>query len=296
MASPLFSDFCSDGPAATPTNMFKERGITNDHMIYDAFTYYQSGCVTESPVVHLYQYEEHLQNGLGAAKFFLDKVDEFGVDELTRSCGADVNPIVEGIGIIHDNLQLLLDALRYVLHENFITLLAHSVLTQSAAIFLSRSTFLLASCSTVRPILTQAFDEVICTDSYDSLTLIPSLTFAIGLIGMIMIMLRSAMFPPERVYFEDVDIHMKPSGPLALSSPPDSQFLDFMNVGTANTFGSSDCGLSDCESDISRSSSFDSIEIYVSSPDFLASIGSTPNTQTPKRNSIVPRKLWTMEK
>jgi len=157
-------------------------------------------------------------------------------------------------------------------------------------LFESRSTFSLASCSTVRPILTQAFDKVICTDSYESLTLIPSLTFAIALIGMIMIMLRSAMYTPQKVYFEDVDIetgdiYVKPTGPLALSSPPDSQFLDFINVGTVDTF----------ESSISRSSSFDSVEINVSSPDFLASLGSTPNTQTPKRNSIVPRKLWTME-
>jgi hypothetical protein len=177
------------------------------------------------------------------------------------------------------------------LHENFIILITPSVLTdESAAIFLSRSTFLLASCSTVRPILTQAFDGVICTASYDSLTLIPSLSFAIGLIGMIMIMLRSAMFPHQKVYFEDVDIetgdiHIKPIGPLALSSPLDSEFLDFINIGTVDTFGSS----------ISRSSSFNSVEMYVSSPDFLASIGSTPNTQTPKRDSIVPRKLWTME-
>lgn len=70
--------------------------------------------MTDDPIIHLYQYEEHLQNGVGAAKYFLDKVDEFGVDELTRSCGADVTPIVEGIGILHNNLELLLDALRYV--------------------------------------------------------------------------------------------------------------------------------------------------------------------------------------
>lgn len=245
--------------------------------------------MTDDPIIHLYQYEEHLQNGVGAAKYFLDKVDEFGVDELTRSCGADVTPIVEGIGILHNNLELLLDALRYVFDSKIISLLAHRVLTnESAANLSSRSTFSLASCSTVRPILTHALDEVICNDAYESLTLVPSLTFAIGLIGMIMLMMRSAMFSLQKVYFEDVEAGdvQKPTGPLALSSPPDSQFLDFINVGTADTF----------ESSISRLSSFDSAdEVYVSSPDFLASIGTTPNTQTPKRNSIVPRKLWTME-
>lgn len=129
--------------------------------------------------------------------------------------------------------------------------------------------------------MTQALDEVICNDAYESLTLVPSLTFAIGLFGMIMLMMRSAMYSLQKVYFEDVDIEagdiqMKPTGPL----------VDFINIGTTDTF----------ESSISRSSSFDSAdEVYVSSPDFLASIGTTPNIQTPKRNSIVPRKLWTME-
>ena len=42
MISPLFSDFCSDGPAGTLTHMFEERGITHDHIIYAAFTYYHS--------------------------------------------------------------------------------------------------------------------------------------------------------------------------------------------------------------------------------------------------------------
>ena len=253
--------------------------------------------MTDDPIDQLHQYEEHIRNGFGAAKYFLNKVDEFGVDELTRSCGADVTPIVEGIGIIHDNLELLLDALRYVFNSKFISLITRRVLTsESAAIFSSRSTFSFASCSTVRPILTQALDKVICTDSYDSLTLIPSLTFAISVVGMILLMLRSAMFPIQKVYFEDVDIetgdiHVKPTGPLP-ASPPDSQFLDFINIGTADTW----LGAADTfESSISRSSSFDSVEINVSSPDFLASLGSTPNTQTPKRNSIVPRKLWTME-
>lgn len=82
-------------------------------------------------MIHLYQYEENIQNGVGAAKYFIDKVDEFGVDELTRSCGADVTPIVEGIGIIHDNLELLLDALRYVVNSKFISLLAHRVLIKN---------------------------------------------------------------------------------------------------------------------------------------------------------------------
>jgi len=85
--------------------------------------------VTDDPIIHLYQYEEHLQNGVGAAKYFLDKVDEFGIDELTRSCGADVTPIVEGIGIIHDNLELLLDALRYVFNSKFISHNTRRVLT-----------------------------------------------------------------------------------------------------------------------------------------------------------------------
>jgi hypothetical protein len=48
MISPLFSDFCfgnslQSDPALTLTNiLLEERGITNGHMIYEAFAYYQS--------------------------------------------------------------------------------------------------------------------------------------------------------------------------------------------------------------------------------------------------------------
>ena len=48
MISPFFSDFCfgnslQSDPALTLTNiLLEERGIASDHMIYEAFTYYQS--------------------------------------------------------------------------------------------------------------------------------------------------------------------------------------------------------------------------------------------------------------
>ena len=48
MISPFFSDFCfgnslQSDPAITLTNvLLEERGIASDHMIYEAFTYYQS--------------------------------------------------------------------------------------------------------------------------------------------------------------------------------------------------------------------------------------------------------------
>ena len=141
------SDFCSgnsqqSGPAGTVTAIFEERGITSNDMIFTAFTYYQSvrlcimyvflcsdcspclsiqlfviilqGCATDDPIIHLYEYEDHLQSGIGSADQFLAKVNEVGINEINDKCGADITSFIEGIELINDNLGILLGALRYV--------------------------------------------------------------------------------------------------------------------------------------------------------------------------------------
>ncbi|KAL7553333.1 hypothetical protein ACHAWF_018175 [Thalassiosira exigua] len=172
------ADFCSgnaqqSGPAGSVLDILAERGIANDNVIHTAFTYYQSGCATEDPVDHLYQYEEDIQSGIGSANEFLVQVHEIGVEEINEQCGADVSHIVEGIGLIKDNLGILLSALR--------------------------SIFDLASCKKMRPIYRQAFEGTACTDSSGSLIFMITVTFAISVCGMIMIMLRSAMYPFKKV-------------------------------------------------------------------------------------------------
>ena len=42
-----------------------------------------------------------------------------GIDKINDQCGADVNPVIEGIGIIYDSLGVLLDALRCVYEVKF---------------------------------------------------------------------------------------------------------------------------------------------------------------------------------
>jgi hypothetical protein len=63
-----------------------------------------------------------------------------------------------------------------------------------------RSTYEMASCSRMRSIYTQAFEGTACTDSSGSLALLFLIMFAISLIGMVIIMLRSSMYPFKKVF------------------------------------------------------------------------------------------------
>ncbi len=74
--------------------------------------YILQGCATDDPIIKLYDYEDYLHNGIGSASYFLAKMKEVGMDEISNSCGRDVSPVIEGIGLINANLELLLGALR----------------------------------------------------------------------------------------------------------------------------------------------------------------------------------------
>ena len=62
-----------------------------------------------------------------------------------------------------------------------------------------RSTFEATSCSRVSPIYKQAFNANACEESASGLTLMFMVTVTIAAIGMVMIMLRSAMYPYRSV-------------------------------------------------------------------------------------------------
>ena len=66
--------------------------------------------------------------------------------------------------------------------------------------FLSRSFFEIVSCSTIGTLYTQAFEELTCTISSSSFALLFLITSAISLVGMILIMLRSAMYPLQKLF------------------------------------------------------------------------------------------------
>ena len=44
--------------------------------------------------------------------FAVAVMKEVGIDKINNSCGMDASPVIEGIGLINDNLELLLGALR----------------------------------------------------------------------------------------------------------------------------------------------------------------------------------------
>ncbi|KAL3804269.1 hypothetical protein ACHAW5_005867 [Stephanodiscus triporus] len=279
------ADFCSgnsqqSGPAGTVTAIFEERGITSNDMIFTAFTYYQSGCATDDPIIQLYEYEDYLQSGIGSADQFLAKVNEVGVNEINDKCGGDITSFIEGIELISDNLGLLLDALR--------------------------STFELASCSTMGPIITQAFEDVACTDSHGTFALLSTIAFAMSLVGMIMVMLRAGMYPYQKLYypteilgnpdFVTNEEALHPSAPSQTTSfhranpsirsfedveseqlsPPDSKFptISVSNTGKA---------LSESTRRIARSNSHFTLSTLCSN-DFA------PDDED--RSPMTPRKLW----
>ena len=51
---------------------------------------------------------------MASATDFLTKADEIGIDEINEQCGANLSPIIEGVGLIKDNIGVLLGALRSV--------------------------------------------------------------------------------------------------------------------------------------------------------------------------------------
>eukprot|EP00804_Cyclotella_cryptica_P005769 CCRYP_000093-RB/>CCRYP_000093-RB protein AED:0.06 eAED:0.06 QI:617/1/1/1/1/0.85/7/102/667 len=171
------ADFCNgpeeSGPDGTVNNILKVF-VSNESIIFKAFTYFQSGCATEDPIKDFYKYEDFIQTGISSAQTFLSHVDEVGIDKISSQCGASVSPIIEGIGLVKDNLGILLSALR--------------------------STFDLASCSKMTPIYKHAFEGTACTDSAGSLIMMFSLMLGVGVIGMLMIMLRAAMYPCKLVF------------------------------------------------------------------------------------------------
>jgi hypothetical protein len=65
-------------------------------------------CTTQDPIEGFYKYEGYIQTGISSAQTFLAHVEEVGMDEISDQCGAPVRPIVEGIGLVKDNLGILL--------------------------------------------------------------------------------------------------------------------------------------------------------------------------------------------
>ena len=127
-------------------------------------------------------------------------MNEISIDEINDQCGADVTPFIERIGLINDNLGILLDALRCVSLRFILYLHTHSP-TNS----FSRSTYELARCSKLRPIYTQVFDGTACTDSSGSFELLFLIMLAISLFGMALVMLRAGMYP-LKIFFPSLSL------------------------------------------------------------------------------------------
>eukprot|EP00956_Cyclotella_meneghiniana_P006393 scaffold8377_cov75-Cyclotella_meneghiniana.AAC.2 len=188
------ADFCSgpdqNGPDESINNILQSY-VRVDSIVFQAFAYFQSDCATEDPIQDFYKYEEYIQTGISSAQSFLAHIDEIGTEEISERCGASVRPIVEGIGLVKDNLGILLSGKAIAL------LISLRLAADLAKPFFTalRSTFDLASCSRMRPIYKQAVEGTACIDSAGSLILMFSLLLGVGVLGMLMMMFRAAMYP-----------------------------------------------------------------------------------------------------
>lgn len=203
------SDFCAVGPEVTVSNILFELGLRRGTMIYDTFEYYQSGCKTKDPMALLYKYEEFLQRGITSASSFLERFNEIGMEEMNDKCGANVRPLVEVISVLRDNLGILLGGELLFTSETLFYPVSHEHKTELYMYFFFntlsrnysalRSTFEASSCSRVSPIYKQTFNANACEESASGLTLMFMVTITVAAIGMVMIMLRSAMRPYKSV-------------------------------------------------------------------------------------------------
>lgn len=122
----------------------------------------------------MYKYEDEMQSGIESASDFQAYVEDVGIDEINRMCGGSARRIIEGIGLVKDNLGILLSALR--------------------------SAFELAECMNVSPKFEQVFEVVACSELSGSLSLVFSIMFAINVVGLLMINLRASMYPYKKAY------------------------------------------------------------------------------------------------
>ena len=101
------------GPEGTLAGIFDLRGMNRSNsVVYTSFEYFRSQCSTRNPIEKLYVYEDQIQRGISSATAFLNQAADIGVDEITRQCGSEVTPIIDGISLVEDNLGMLLGALR----------------------------------------------------------------------------------------------------------------------------------------------------------------------------------------
>ena len=63
----------------------------------------------------------------------------------------------------------------------------------------ARSIFELASCSKMSTLYKHAFEEVACTDSLGSFALLFLIMFTMGVVGLVLLMLRAALYPCKMV-------------------------------------------------------------------------------------------------
>ena len=105
---------------------------------------------------------------MDAADMFLMSAKEDGFANLTKSCGADVVPIMSAVTLLKESLKSIEDNVIKAVN--------------------------LSSCSSISPILRLIFYGPICTETVSGLTWMFSCCLAISFLGLTMLSVRAALY------------------------------------------------------------------------------------------------------
>ena len=98
----------------------------------------------------------------------LKAIDQVGIDQVSKVCGADITPLVSGMQRIAESLQVAQDNLQSALD--------------------------VSDCATITPILDGVFHGAICNEAVTSLTWMFGTAMAITILGSVLVTLRAALY------------------------------------------------------------------------------------------------------
>ena len=105
---------------------------------------------------------------MGACETFLNTAEEHGFENLSKSCGADIDSVVSSVVILEGSLQSIQSSIQSALD--------------------------LSECFRISPILRRIFYGPVCEESMAAFTWLFSCCLAISILGLIMLSVRAALY------------------------------------------------------------------------------------------------------
>uniref|UniRef100_A0A7S1UXK6 Protein tweety homolog n=1 Tax=Grammatophora oceanica TaxID=210454 RepID=A0A7S1UXK6_9STRA len=180
------ADFCSGespdqsippNPDETVLSILSKTGVQDDELVYKMVTFYVKQCISEDPFGFIGEYRDEIQIADEQIRSLTDAMDSVTLSRLNFVCGRDFAPVEALLSSMSANLDILRD-------------------NALAALELLR-------CSRITPIYTATVYRGTCTFSVTGVTWLFASSLVVGVMGMLMITLRSSMW--DEVYDENQD-------------------------------------------------------------------------------------------